>query len=123
MCFKILQGDIVVSSPGHCRTSEGVKPIMGRVEAEGHDDFCEGGGDHGRGEDDMARGEGKKKQGGGGRSRNESNEDLEGGNRAKGGGGEGGNLDHLMGVCRLHGLAPLEDDVGPRGAKDYVTSE
>ena len=56
MCFKILQGDIVVSSPGHCRTSEGVKTIMGRVEAEGHDDFCEGGGDHGRGEDGMARG-------------------------------------------------------------------
>ena len=63
MCFKILQGDIVVSSPGHCRTSEGVKPIMGRVEAEGHDDFCEGGGDHGRGEDDMARGEGRRNRG------------------------------------------------------------
>ena len=34
MGFEILKGDVIIDSPGHPRPSEGMKPIVGRVELQ-----------------------------------------------------------------------------------------
>ena len=39
MSFEVLKWNVVVSSPGYCRTPKGMKPIVSRVKAKGGDDF------------------------------------------------------------------------------------
>ena len=78
---------------------------MAGFKAKGPDDLGEGGGDHGWGEDGKARGGGQEKKGGG--SLDKHKEGLKGRHRAQGGGVEGWNLNHLVGIRGLHRLAPF----------------